>query len=130
MSRGDRRNRSRTATDLAIGDAVMAMVVNSASHGGYRESIVLSADSVVRTPAGATLIEAATLPMNGLTARQSLDQLALRPGRHWLLRARRGATADMLCNSPRRTGCMLLPMHQAPIGNSFVRWAPISSSRA
>jgi NADPH:quinone reductase-like Zn-dependent oxidoreductase len=26
------------------------------------------------------LIEAATLPMNGLTARQSLDQLALRPG--------------------------------------------------
>src|SRR3989304_1205476 len=28
-----------TTTDLAIGDAVMAMVVNSASHGGYRESI-------------------------------------------------------------------------------------------
>jgi len=27
-----------------------------------------------------TLVEAATLPMNGLTARQSLDQLALRPG--------------------------------------------------
>ena len=69
-----------TTTDLAIGDAVMAMVVNSASHGGYRESIVLFADSVVRTPAGSTLIEAATLPMNGLTARQSLDQLALRPG--------------------------------------------------
>ncbi len=69
-----------TTTDLAIGDAVMAMVVNSGSHGAYRESIVLSADSVVRTPAGSTLIEAATLPMNGLTARQSLDQLALRPG--------------------------------------------------
>ena len=69
-----------TATDLAIGDAVMAMVVNSGNHGGYRESIVLSADSVVRTPAGTTLVEAATLPMNGLTARQSLDQLALRPG--------------------------------------------------
>jgi NADPH:quinone reductase-like Zn-dependent oxidoreductase len=69
-----------TATDLAIGDAVMAMVVNHGSHGGYRESIVLPADCVVRVPAGATLIEAATLPMNGLTARQSLDQLALRPG--------------------------------------------------
>ncbi len=69
-----------TATNLAIGDAVMAMVVNHASHGGYRESIVLSADAVVRAPAGKTLIEAATLPMNGLTARQSLDQLALRPG--------------------------------------------------
>ncbi len=69
-----------TATDFAIGDAVMAMVVNHASHGGYRESIVLSADAVARAPAGKTLIEVATLPMNGLTARQSLDQLALRPG--------------------------------------------------
>jgi NADPH:quinone reductase-like Zn-dependent oxidoreductase len=69
-----------TATHLAIGDTVMAMVVNHGSHGGYSESIVLPADAVVRTPAGATLIEAATLPMNGLTARQSLDQLALRPG--------------------------------------------------
>jgi NADPH:quinone reductase-like Zn-dependent oxidoreductase len=58
----------------------MAMVVNRASYGGYRESIVLSADAVVRAPAGVSLIEAATLPMNGLTARQSLDQLALRPG--------------------------------------------------
>ena len=69
-----------TIASLAIGDAVMAMVVNHASHGGYRESIVLSADAVVRAPAGKTLIEAATLPMNGLTARQSLDQLALKPG--------------------------------------------------
>ena len=69
-----------TKTDLAIGDKVMAMVVNSASHGGYRESIVLSADSVVRVPRGTTLVEAATLPMNGLTARQSLNQLALKRG--------------------------------------------------
>lgn len=69
-----------TATDLALGDAVMAMVVNFGSHGGYRESIVLPADAVVRVPAGTTLIEAATLPMNGLTARRSLDQLALRAG--------------------------------------------------
>ncbi|MCC6532368.1 MAG: NADP-dependent oxidoreductase [Burkholderiales bacterium] len=69
-----------TTTELAAGDAVMAMVVNQGSHGGYRESIVLPADAVVRVPAGATSIEAATLPMNGLTARQSLDQLGLRPG--------------------------------------------------
>ena len=69
-----------TQTNFAIGDTVMAMVVPRASHGGYRESIVLSADAVVRTPARVTLIEAATLPMNGLTARQSLDQLALRAG--------------------------------------------------
>lgn len=67
-------------TDLTVGDAVMAMVIPNGSHGAYRESIVLSADSVVRAPTGSTHAEAATLPMNGLTARQSLDQLALQPG--------------------------------------------------
>lgn len=65
---------------FAVGDAVMAMVVPRGSHGAYRESIVLSADAVARAPAGASLVEAATLPMNGLTARQSLDQLALDAG--------------------------------------------------
>jgi NADPH2:quinone reductase len=67
-------------TTFTVGDAVMAMVVPRASHGAYRESIVLSADAVARAPAGATLVEASTLPMNGLTACQSLDQLALGPG--------------------------------------------------
>lgn len=69
-----------TETDLAVGDAVMAMVVPVGSQGAYRESIVLSADAVTRAPAGASHIEASTLPMNGLTARQSLDQLALSAG--------------------------------------------------
>ena len=34
-------------TSFAIGDAVMAMVIPKGSHGAYRESIVLFADSVV-----------------------------------------------------------------------------------
>ncbi|MDA0366052.1 MAG: NADP-dependent oxidoreductase [Chloroflexi bacterium] len=67
-------------TGLAVGDPVMAMVIPNASHGAYRESIVLSADAVTRAPADASHIEASTLPMNALTARQSLDQLALQPG--------------------------------------------------
>ncbi|MDA1010218.1 MAG: NADP-dependent oxidoreductase [Chloroflexi bacterium] len=69
-----------TKTDLAIGDAVMGMVLPDGSHGAYRESIVLAADSVVRAPAGTSHAEACTLPMNGLTARQSLDQLGLQSG--------------------------------------------------
>jgi len=69
-----------TETELKVGDAVMAMVIPRGIHGAYRESIVLAADSVARAPAGARLVEATTLPMNGLTARQSLDQLALQPG--------------------------------------------------
>jgi NADPH:quinone reductase len=59
---------------------VIAMVVPKGSHGAYREQIVLDARSVVRAPKGRTHVEACTLPMNGLTARQSLDLLALSPG--------------------------------------------------
>jgi NADPH2:quinone reductase len=69
-----------TETDLAVGDRVMAMVIPFGQHGGYSDSIVLPATSVARAPAGVTLAEAATLPMNGLTARKALDMLALPPG--------------------------------------------------
>jgi NADPH:quinone reductase-like Zn-dependent oxidoreductase len=62
---------------LKLGDAVMAIVVPKGSRGAYREQIVLDARSVVRVPAGKPLVEAATLPMNGLTA---LDLLELSPG--------------------------------------------------
>src|SRR3954451_22623341 len=66
--------------DLEVGAPVMGVVVPSGAHGGYRERLVLPADSVVRAPKGATDVEAATLPMNGLTARFSLDLMALQPG--------------------------------------------------
>ncbi len=69
-----------TVGGLSVGDAVMAMVIPRGSHGAYRESLVLSADAVARAPVGSTHAEASTLPMNGLTARLSLDQLALQPG--------------------------------------------------
>lgn len=67
-------------TGVAVGDHVMGIVVPSGQHGGYREDLVLPAKSITRVPAGATDVQAATLPMNGLTAQQTLDVLALRPG--------------------------------------------------
>jgi NADPH:quinone reductase-like Zn-dependent oxidoreductase len=65
---------------VAVGEEVMGVVVPTGAHGGYRESLVLPADSVVLAPKNATDVEAATLPMNGLTARFSLDLMGLRPG--------------------------------------------------
>ena len=67
-------------TDLQSGDQVMAIVLPRGSHGAYSEYVVLPAESVARMPAGSSFAEASTLPMNGLTARLSLDQLALQPG--------------------------------------------------
>lgn len=66
--------------DRWLGERVMAIVVPSGPHGGYREDLVLPARSVTRVPTGASDVAAATLPMNGLTARQALDLLALAPG--------------------------------------------------
>src|SRR3954447_24233215 len=65
---------------VAPGDAVMGVVVPTGAHGGYREDLVLPGGSVARVPAGAAPAAAATLPMNGLTARLALDLMALRPG--------------------------------------------------
>ncbi len=69
-----------TVTDLAVGEHVMAIVIPGGSHGAYSEYIVVPAESVVRVPRGTTDVEASTLPMNGLTARLSLDLLGLQPG--------------------------------------------------
>jgi NADPH2:quinone reductase len=69
-----------TDTDLHTGDPVMAIVLPRLAHGGYSESIVLPATSVVRAPAGISHAEACTLPMNALTARLSLDLLQLKTG--------------------------------------------------
>ena len=67
-------------TDLTVGEHVMGIVVPTGAHGGYREDLVLPAGSVARVPAGVGDVEAATLPMNGLTARLALDSLGLEPG--------------------------------------------------
>ncbi|MGY1636320.1 NADP-dependent oxidoreductase [Geodermatophilus sp. SYSU D00742] len=67
-------------TDLQVGERVMAIVLPTGAHGGYREDLVVPAASVARSPKGASDAEAATLPMNGLTARLALDLLALERG--------------------------------------------------
>jgi NADPH2:quinone reductase len=67
-------------TDLQVGDRVMAIVVPLGQHGAYAERVVVPSASVVRSPSGASDTEAATIPMNGLTVRQALDELALEPG--------------------------------------------------
>ena len=66
---------------LAVGDEVMAAVMPRRPEGGAQaELVVLPAASVVPIPPGATLAQAATLPMNGLTALRGLELLDLEPG--------------------------------------------------
>jgi NADPH:quinone reductase-like Zn-dependent oxidoreductase len=68
-------------TRLAPGDEVMAALTPRRPEGGAQaEQVVVPAASVVPIPAGASAAQAATLPMNGLTALLALDLLALAPG--------------------------------------------------
>jgi len=67
--------------DWRVGDEVMAVVVPARTgRGAQCEQIVVPAASVARIPAGSSLVEASTLPMNALTVRRALDLLALQPG--------------------------------------------------
>jgi NADPH:quinone reductase-like Zn-dependent oxidoreductase len=64
-----------------VGDRVMAIVVPFRALGGaHAELVVVPSRSVARMPEGASFEQAATLPMNGLTVRRTLDVLGLPPG--------------------------------------------------
>jgi NADPH:quinone reductase len=66
---------------LRVGEEVMAAVTPRRPEGGaQQELLVAPAASVVPIPDGASLSEAATLPMNGLTALRGLDMLGLESG--------------------------------------------------
>jgi NADPH:quinone reductase-like Zn-dependent oxidoreductase len=66
---------------LEVGTQVMAAVTPRRPEGGaYAERITVPATQVIGIPDDATVEQAATLPMNGLTAKIALDALALQPG--------------------------------------------------
>lgn len=67
--------------DLRPGTEVMAVVAPTRPSGGaYTELLTIPSAQVIAIPEGASLEQAATLPMNGLTAKVVLDVLALSPG--------------------------------------------------
>lgn len=68
-------------TGLGVDDEVMAVVAPARPTGGaYTDHLVVPADQVIAIPDGVTTAEAATLPMNGITAKIALDALDLAPG--------------------------------------------------
>ncbi len=70
---------------FSAGDPVIAMRnLLSASIGAQAEAIVLGVEAVAPAPRNTSAAEAATLPLNGLTAMQALDRLELQAGQ-WLL---------------------------------------------
>ena len=65
---------------------------------------MLGARSVARVPPGTSHVEACTLPMNGLTARQSLDLLDLAPGQVLAVTGAAGAYGGYVIQRPDAMG--------------------------
>ncbi|KFU82454.1 NADPH:quinone reductase [Amycolatopsis lurida] len=79
-------------TGFAAGDSVIGLLDRpSAALGTYADFVVLDADVVAAAPRTVSLVEAATLPLNGLTAVQALDLLDLPPGATVLVTGAAGA---------------------------------------
>jgi len=95
-------------TGIAVGDRAMAIVVPKGAHGAYRESIVLPAESVTRAPAGSSHAEACTIPMNGLTARMSLDLLGLQPGQVLAVTGAAGAYGGFMVELGKAAGLVVV----------------------
>jgi NADPH2:quinone reductase len=94
---------------LAVGDRVMAALTPRRPEGGAQcELIVVPAASVVPIPEGATLQEAATLPMNGLTALLGLEQLGLSAGQTLAVSGGAGLLASYVIALAKRQGLRVI----------------------
>ena len=94
-----------TSTDVGIGDRIMAIMMPIDDSGGaYAEYVVVDADQVAAAPAGSSHAEAATLPMNGLTARRALDVLNLTPGQTLAVTGAAGAVGGYVVQLAKADG--------------------------
>ena len=96
-------------TRLSVGDEVMAAVLPVREEGGAQAAyVVVPAAAVVRKPDTVSLIEAATLPMNGLTALYSLDLAALEPGQVLAVSGGAGYMAGLAIAFARQRGLQVI----------------------
>ncbi|MFJ1705343.1 NADP-dependent oxidoreductase [Kitasatospora sp. NPDC088346] len=100
--------------DLRTGDPVIGLThwfaTRNGTHGDYA---VLPAAAVAPAPAGLTAVEAATLPLNGLTALQSLDAADLREGQTLLVTGAAGNLGHFATQLARYRGARVVAVARA-----------------
>lgn len=107
--------------DFAPGLAVIGLRdVLSAPVGTQAEQVVLDATAVARAPRAASLVEAATLPLNGLTALQALDLAELRFGDTLLVTGAAGGLGGYLVELGTLRGLRVIAV-AAPEDEALVR---------
>jgi NADPH2:quinone reductase len=94
---------------LRSGDQVMAAVSPRRPEGGaQQELLVVPAASAVAIPGGASLEQAATLPMNGLTAMLGLELLGLQAGETLLVTGGAGLLASYVIPLAKERGLTVI----------------------
>jgi NADPH2:quinone reductase len=110
-------------TTFAPGDRVIGLRDRlDVSLGTYAEFVVLDADAVAPAPGGVSATEAATLPLNGLTALQALDLLALEAGATLLVTGAAGAVGGFAVELAALRGLHVVAVASAE-DEAFVRAA-------
>jgi NADPH2:quinone reductase len=98
-----------------VGERVAAITRPAPENrGGQAELAVVWSDSATRVPAGTTLTEAATLPMNGLTAWQAIDRLGLASGAVIAVTGAAGAVGAYAMQIALADGVKVLAVAAAP----------------
>jgi NADPH2:quinone reductase len=81
----------------SVGDRVVGMIpwyVSGARYGAYADPVLLRAEWLVGLPDGLDPVQAATVPLNGLTAQQALDLLQMPVGARLLITGASGAVGS------------------------------------
>lgn len=87
-----------------VGDAVIAMFPLDA-HGGAAEYAVVAADLLTAAPSSVDLVDAASLPLIGLAARQAVLELAgVEPGQTVLVNGAGGAVGSIVVQLAKDAG--------------------------
>ncbi|WP_225825957.1 NADP-dependent oxidoreductase [Streptomyces naphthomycinicus] len=104
-----------------VGDEVVALVPGVADPlAAHAEYVVVAADAVAKAPATVDAVHAGTLPLNGLTAVQALDLLALEPGTSLLVTGAAGAVGGFAVQLAARRGIEVTG-HARPGDEELVR---------
>ena len=84
-------------SDLSVGERVWGLLpVRGTRSGAYAELLTVDRRYVRESPPGLTAIDAAALPLSGVTSLQLIDRLALEPGAAILVHGAAGGVGSIL----------------------------------
>ncbi|GAA1970468.1 NADP-dependent oxidoreductase [Kitasatospora viridis] len=107
---------------FAVGQRVLALRDRlDLPLGSYADHLVLDASAVAPLPDGLPFAEAATLPLNGLTADQALDLLDLPPGATLLVTGAAGAVGGFAVELAARQRGLTVLAQAAPADHAALR---------